>query len=389
MSNNMPRPGRSLQLLPGPTPVPERITAAMSRDIIDHRGPVFQELGLKVLREIKPVFGTTKPVLIFASSGTGAWEAAIVNTLSPGDRVLMVDGGHFASMWTAMARDFGLIPDVIPTDWRTGPDPDKIAAHLEQDKAHAIKAVFIVHNETSTGVRCSVARVREAMDSVGHPALLMVDAVSSLAGMDYRHDEWGADVTVSGSQKGLMMPPGLAFTAVSDRALAASESAKLPRYYWSWAKMLAQNKEGYFPFTPATGLIYGLAESIAMLNEEGLDNVFARHERLAEAVRRAVRTWGLEIWCRDPEAFSPAVTTVGMPEGFDAAEFRRLVFERFDVSLAMGLSKLSGKVFRIGHLGFVNDVAILGGLTAIERALAVAKVPHEPGGVAAAMDYLG
>lgn len=389
MSNLTPRPGRTIQLLPGPTPVPERLLAAMCRDVIDHRGPIFQELGLHVLRELQSVFRTKSPVLIYASSGTGAWEAAIVNTLSPGDRVLTVEGGHFAAMWTSMARDFGLVTDVIPTDWRSAPDPHKIAERLDQDKAHTIKAVFIVHNETSTGVRAPIAKIRAAMDALKHPALLLVDAVSSLGAMDYRHDEWGVDVTVSGSQKGLMLPPGLAFTALSERALAANQTAKLPRYYWSWSKMLAQNKEGYFPFTPATGLFYGLAESIKMLKEEGFENVFARHERLAEAVRRAVEAWGLEIWCRDPDAYSPAVTTVGMPEGHDASDFRRLVYDRFDVSLAMGLSKLAGKVFRIGHLGYVNDAAILGGLTAIERALAVAKVPHKAGGVAAAMDYLG
>lgn len=389
MSNLMPHPGRSIQLLPGPTPVPERILAAMCRDVLDHRGPVFQELGLSVLKEMQTVFRTKDPVIIYASSGTGAWEAAIVNTLSPGDRVLTIEGGHFAAMWTGMARDFGLIPDVIPADWRTGPDPQKIAEHLAKDKEHAIKAVFVVHNETSTGVRGAIAKVREAMDAVGHPALLMVDAVSSLAGMDYRHDEWGVDVSVSGSQKGLMLPPGLAFTAISERARAATETAKMPRYYWSWTKMLAQNKEGYFPFTPATGLLHGLAESIAMLKEEGFDNVFARHERNAEAVRRAVCAWGLDVWCLDPESYSPAVTAVGMPEGHDATAFRKLVYERFDVALAMGLGKLAGKVFRIGHLGSVNDVTLLGGLTAIERALAIAKVPHSSGGVAAAMDYLG
>ena len=389
MSNFMPRPGRSIQLLPGPTPVPERVSAAMCCDVLDHRGPAFQELGLSVLKEMQTVFRTKNPVIIYAASGTGAWEAAIVNTLSPGDRVLTVEGGHFASMWTGMAKDFGLLPDVIPTDWRTGPDPDKIAEHLSKDKEHAIKAVFVVHNETSTGVRGAIEKVREAMDATGHPALLMVDAVSSLAGMDYRHDEWGVDVSVSGSQKGLMLPPGLAFTAISERALAATATAKMPRYYWSWAKMLAQNKEGYFPFTPATGLLHGLAESIAMLREEGFENVFARHERNAEAVRRAVRGWGLEVWCLDPESYSPAVTAVGMPEGHDAVAFRKLVHDRFDVALAMGLGKLAGKVFRIGHLGFVNDVTLLGGLTAIERALAIAKVPHSSGGVAAAMDYLG
>ena len=389
MTSPTTRSGRTIQLLPGPTPVPERILSAMGRDVIDHRGPVFQELGLKVLRDMQAVFRTTEPVIIFASSGTGAWEAAIVNTLSPGDKVLAVEGGHFAAMWSAMARDFGLETQVIPTDWRGAPDPAKIVEHLERDKEHAIKAVFVVHNETSTGVRADIAAIRRAIDAAKHPALLMVDAVSSLAAMDYRHDEWGVDVTVSGSQKGMMLPPGLAFTAVSQRALAAGETATLPRYYWSWAKMLAQNNEGYFPFTPATSLLYGLAESIAMLNEEGFDNVFARHERLAEAVRRAVRAWGLEIWCTEQGAYSPAVTTIAMPEGHDSTEFRRLVYDRYDVSLAMGLGKLAGRVFRIGHLGYVNDSAILGGLTAVERALAFAKVPHNPGGVDAAMSYLG
>ena len=388
MSNEPRRPGRHFLQIPGPTPVPERVLNAMSLQILDHRGPQFQQLGLRVLSSIKSIFKTTGNVIIFPSSGTGAWEAALVNTLSPGDKIVMVETGQFGTLWKVMAERMGLAVDFIPTDWRTGADVNVIESRLRADKAKEIKAVCVVHNETATGCRSHIDEVRKAIDAAGHPALLMVDTVSSLASMDLRHDEWGIDVTVSGSQKGLMLPPGLSFTAVSEKALAASKSAKLPRAFWNWDDMLANNATGFFPYTPATGLLYGLDEAIRMLHEEGLDNVFARHERHAEAVRRAVRAWGLEVLCRDPKYYSPVVTSVMMPEGYNADAFRRVVLETFNMSLGTGLSKLAGKVFRIGHLGDTNDLTIMGALTGVEMGLEVAGIPHRKGGVAAAMDYL-
>ncbi len=388
MLNAPRRAGRHFLQIPGPTPVPQRIVAAMSHPIIDHRGPEFQRLSKRVLAGIKTIFKTASPVIIYPSSGTGAWEAALVNTLSPGDRVLMVETGQFATLWKVMAEKLGLVPDFIPTDWRIGVDAAAVEARLRQDKAHEIKAVCIVHNETATGCRSWVEEVRQALDATNHPALLMVDTVSSLAIMDYRHDDWKVDVTVSGSQKGLMLPPGLSFTAVSEKALAAAKSAKLPRAYWSWTEMLAANANGFYPYTPATGLLYGLAEAIDMLHEEGLDNVFARHERMGEAVRRAVRTWGLEILCRDAKYYSPAVTGVLVPEGVNADAFRKLVLDTFDMSLGVGLNKLAGRVFRIGHLGDTNDLTIIGALAGVEMGLELAGVPHQKGGVAAAMEYL-
>ena len=387
MSNELRRPGRHFLQIPGPTPVPDRIHNAMHDAILDHRGPAFQALGKKVLSNVKTLFKTTRPVIIFPSSGTGAWEAALVNTLSPGDHVLMVETGQFALLWKNMAVKLGLVPEVLGTDWRSGVDANAIEKRLAEDKAHAIKAVCVVHNETSTGCRSWIDEVRAALDAAKHPALLMVDTISSLGVMDYRHDEWGVDVTVSGSQKGMMLPPGLSFTAVSDKALEASKTAKLPRAYFAWDDMLANNATGFFPYTPATGLLYGLAEAIDMLNEEGLDNVFARHERLAEATRRAVRAWGLEILCRDAKYYSPAVTAVQMPEGYNADAFRKLVLETFNMSLGTGLNKLAGKVFRIGHLGDTNELTIMGALAGVEMALSVAGIPHQKGGVAAAMEY--
>ena len=387
MLNEPRRAGRHFLQIPGPTPVPERILAAMSKQIIDHRGPEFQRLSKKVLAGVKTIFKTSNPVIIYPSSGTGAWEAALVNTLSPGDKVLMVETGQFATLWKTMAEKLGLIPEFIPTDWRTGVDAGVIETRLRQDKAHEIKAVCIVHNETATGCRSWIEEVRRALDATSHPALLMVDTVSSLAIMDYRHDEWQVDVTVSGSQKGLMLPPGLSFTAVSDKALAASKNAKLPRAFWSWTEMLAANANGFYPYTPATGLLYGLAEAIDMLHEEGLDRVFARHERMAEGVRRAVRAWGLEVLCRDPKYCSPAVTGVLVPDGVNADDFRKVVLDNFDMSLGVGLNRLSGKVFRIGHLGDTNDLTIIGALAGVEMGLEVAGVPHQKGGVAAAMEY--
>jgi alanine-glyoxylate transaminase / serine-glyoxylate transaminase / serine-pyruvate transaminase len=388
MTHTPRRPGRHFLQIPGPTPVPERILAAMSRQVLDHRGPDFQQLGKRVLTNVKTLFKTKGDVIIYPASGTGAWEAAFVNTLSPGDHVLMVETGQFALLWKVMAERLGLIPDVIPTDWRTGPDAVLIGEKLMADKSHKIKAVCVVHNETSTGCRAHIDEVRKAMDAANHPALLMVDTISSLGVMDLRHDEWGIDVTVSGSQKGMMLPPGLSFTAVSEKALAASKTAKLPRAFWHWDDMIAANATGFFPYTPATGLLYGLDVAIDMLNEEGLDNVFTRHERLAEATRRAVRAWGLDIWCRDPKYYSAAVTTVAMPEGHNADAFRKLVLDTFDMSLGTGLNKLAGKAFRIGHIGDTNELTIMGALSGVEMSLEIAGIPHTKGGAAAAMSYL-
>ncbi len=388
MPNQSRHTGRHFLQIPGPTPVPERILNAMSRQMLDHRGPEFQEFGTRLLASVKSLFKTTCPVVIYPSSGTGAWEAGFVNTLSPGDRLLVVETGQFAVLWRNMAEKLGLKPEVLATDWHRGADADALEARLKKDKGHEIKAVCVVHNETSTGARSWVDEIRKAMDAARHPALLMVDTVSSLAAMDFRHDEWGVDVAVSGSQKGLMLPPGLSFTAVSQKALAASKAAKLPRSYWSWDDMIAMNANGTFPYTPATGALFGLAEAIDMLHEEGLDNVFARHERLGEAVRRAVQAWGLEIWCRDAKSYSPAVTAVALPDAHNADAFRKLVLEQFNMSLGTGLNKLAGKAFRIGHLGYTNELTILGALAGVEMGLELAGIPHEKGGVGAAMAYL-
>lgn len=388
MTNEMRRAGRHFLQIPGPTPVPDRVHRAMAQPILDHRGPDFQKLAQRVLEKTKHVFKTKSPVIIFPSSGTGAWEAALTNTLSPGDKVLMVETGQFATLWKNMAVKFGLVPEFIATDWRSGVDANAVEARLKQDKAHEFKAVCIVHNETATGCRSHIDQVRQALDATRHPALLMVDTISSLAVMDVRHDEWGIDVTISGSQKGLMLPPGLSFTAVSDKALAASKTAKLPRAFFSWDDMLSNNATGFFPYTPATGLLYGLDVAVDMLMEEGLDNVFARHERLAEATRRAVNAWGLEVLCAKPADYSPAVTAVRMPDGHNADQFRKLVLERFDMSLGTGLGKVAGKVFRIGHLGDTNELTIMGALAGVEMSLALADVPHTRGGVDAAMAYL-
>ncbi len=373
--------------------MPDRILRAMDRPTIDHRGPDFARLGKECLEGMRAVFkmGPTSGghVFIYPASGTGAWEAAIVNTLSPGDRVLMFETGHFATLWQRIAEAFGLQVDFVPGDWRHGVDPAAVEAKLREDTGHAIKAVMCVHNETSTGVASRIGEVRKAMDAAGHPALLMVDTISSLASIDFRQDEWGVDVTVAGSQKGLMLPPGLSFNAVSDRALAASKTARLPRSFWSWEEMLGPNKTGFFPYTPATNLLYGLREAIQMLvHEEGLENVFARHDRHAEATRRAVRAWGLEILCQNPAEYSSSLTAILLPAGFNEAEFRRLTLERFDLSLGAGLSKLAGKVFRIGHLGDFNDLMLCGTLCGVEMALGLFGVPHQPGGVAAATAFL-
>jgi alanine-glyoxylate transaminase / serine-glyoxylate transaminase / serine-pyruvate transaminase len=387
MSNAPRRAGRHYLQIPGPTPVPDRILRAMDMPVIDHRGPEFKALGLKVLSGIKTIFKTSNPVFIYPSSGTGAWEAALVNALSPGDKVLMYETGHFATLWKTMALKLGLQPEFIASDWRSGADAAAIEARLREDKGHAIKAVCVVHNETSTGATSHIHEVRRAIDAARHPALLMVDTISSLASIDYRHEEWGVDVTVGGSQKGLMLPPGLGFNAVSDKALAAAKAGKLPKSYFSWEDMLPANKEGFFPYTPATNLLYGLAEAIDMLHEEGLPRVFARHDRHAEGVRRAVKAWGLEVWCKDPKYYSSSLTAVLMPAGQDADAFRKTALEHFDVSLGTGLTKLAGKVFRIGHLGDTNDLTMIATLAGVEMGLGLAGVPHKPEGVRAAMDY--
>ena len=371
--------------IPGPSPVPERVLRAMNRQVIDHRGPQFQKLGREALEGCRAVFQTTNPVVIYPGSGTGAWEATIVNTLSPGDRVLMVETGHFASLWKKMADRWGVEVDFVAGDWRSGVDPALIEARLSEDKAHAIKAVAVVHNETSTGVTSRIADIRKAIDAANHPALFLVDSISGLGSADLRHDEWGVDVTVACSQKGLMLPPGLGFTAMSDKALAASKTNKMPRSYWDWAEMLKPNADGWFPYTPATNLLWGLNEAIAMLLEEGLENVFARHQRLAAATRAAVEAWGLEILCRNPAEHSPVLTAVMMPPSHDADAFRKVALEKYDISLGTGLAKLAGKVFRIGHLGECNELMLVGALSGVEMALTAAGVPHRSGGAQAAM----
>ena len=380
--------GRHFLQIPGPTNVPDRVLRVLSRPTIDHRGPEFARLAREVIEGLQHVFKTSGAVVIYPSSGTGAWEAALVNTLSTGDKVLMFETGHFATLWRNMAVRLGLQADFVPGDWRHGVDPDGVEAKLAEDRSHAIKAVAIVHNETSTGVTSQVAEVRRRMDTVSHPALLMVDTISSLASIDYRHDEWGVDVTVSCSQKGLMLPPGLGLNAISEKALVASKSARLPRSYWDWEPMLKDSQAGFFPYTPATNLLYGLREALHMLFEEGLENVFARHTRHADATRRAVQAWGLELVCRNPAEYSSSLTAVMMPEGYDADALRKVILDRFDLSLGTGLGKLKGKIFRIGHLGDFNDLMLTGTLGGVEMGLAMAGVPFKTGGVAAALEYL-
>lgn len=380
--------GRHFLQIPGPTNVPDRVLRAISAPTIDHRGPAFGELTRALLPALGPVFGTTGPVVVYPSSGTGAWEAALVNTLSPGDRVLMSETGHFSSLWAELATSLGLRVEVIPGDWRRGADPEAIGARLAADTAHEVRAVCVVHNETSTGVTSRIPEVRAAIDATGHPALLLVDTISSLGSIDYRHDEWGVDVTVAGSQKGLMLPPGLGFNAVSTKALDASHTAALPRSYWNWAPMLEANARGFFPSTPATHLLYGLREALDMLAEEGLPAVFARHRRHAAATRAAVRTWGLEVLCADEREHSAALTAVLLPTGHDADALRRIILERFDMSLGAGLGRLAGTVFRIGHLGHFNDLTLAGTLAGVQMGLQLAGVPIKPGGVDAACDIL-
>jgi alanine-glyoxylate transaminase / serine-glyoxylate transaminase / serine-pyruvate transaminase len=380
--------GRHFLQIPGPSPVPDRVLRAMDMPVIDHRSAEFAELGHAVIEGSQKIFKTAGPVIIYPSSGTGAWEAAIVNTLSPGDKVLMVETGHFATLWRQMAARWGIEVDFLAGDWRRAVDPAAIEERLAQDKAHTIKAVMVVHNETSTGATSRIGEVRAAIDRTGHPALLMVDTISSLGSVDYRHDEWKVDVSVSCSQKGFMLPPGLGFNAISDKARAAAKTNKMPRSYWDWEEMLKPNIQGFFPYTPATNLLYGLREAIAMLLEEGLDQVFARHKRLAAATRAAVNHWGLEVLCQEPKDYSPVLTAVMMPPGYDADKFRAIALEKYNVSLGTGLAKVAGKVFRIGHLGECNELTLMGALSGVEMGLSAAGVPHRSGGVEAAMGVL-
>ncbi|MGO9259136.1 MAG: pyridoxal-phosphate-dependent aminotransferase family protein [Bryobacteraceae bacterium] len=380
--------GRHFLQIPGPTNVPDRVLRAMDNPTIDHRGAGFAELAKSCLEGMKAVFQTQNSVIIFPASGTGAWEAALVNTLSPGDRVLAFETGHFATLWSKMAANLGLRVDFVPGDWRNGVNPAAVTAKLSDDRDHEIQAVMVIHNETSTGVTSNVAAVRRAIDDTKHPALLLVDTISSLAAIDYRHDEWGVDVSVGGSQKGLMLPPGLSFNAVSPKAIQAGKTSKLPKSYWRWDEMLVNNAGGFFPYTPATNLLYGLREALKMLQEEGLPNVFRRHDRLAEATRRAVRAWGLEIWACNPAEYSSSSTAVLLPDGFSEAAFRALVLDRFNMSLGAGLGKTAGKVFRIGHLGDFNELMLAGTLAGVEMGLDLAGIPHRKGGINAALDYL-
>ncbi|MCB1482105.1 MAG: aminotransferase class V-fold PLP-dependent enzyme [Rhodobiaceae bacterium] len=380
--------GRHFLQIPGPTNVPDRVLRAMDFPTMDHRGPQFSEVGSKALDGMRSVFKTQGQVVIYPASGTGAWEAALVNTLSPGDKVLMYETGHFATLWKRLAENLGLVPEFIEGDWRHGADPQAIQDRLRKDSAGEIKAVCVVHNETSTGSVTQIPEIRAAIDAAGHDALLLVDTISSLASLDYRHDEWGVDVTVSGSQKGLMLPPGLSFNAVSDKAVDASKSAGLSKSYWSWSEMKGPNEAGYFPYTPATNLLYGLVEAIDMLHEEGLDNVFARHQRHGAATRAAVKAWGLEVLCAEPRHYSGVLTAVLVPDGVSADNYRKVTLENFNMSLGNGLSKVADKVFRIGHLGDFNDLMLMGTLCGVEMGLERAGVPHKNGGAQAALDYL-
>jgi len=380
--------GRHFLQIPGPTNVPDRVLRAMDRPVVDHRSAEFAQMSTEVLEGLRPIFQTRGPVVIYPGSGTGAWEAALVNTLSPGDRVLLFETGHFSQQWRQVAEKFGLQVEYVPGNWRRGADLAEAEARLRADRNHTIKAVLVVHNETSTGVTSRIAELRAAINRARHPALLIVDTISSLASIDYRHDEWEVDVTIAGSQKGLMLPPGISFNALSEKALAANKKARLPRAYWDWQEMLKANRGGFFPYTPATNLLYGLQEALHMLHEEGLPNVFQRHQRHAEATRAAVRAWGLEIVCEEPMEYSSSLTAVFMPDGCDADRLREIILEQFDMSLGSGLSKLAGKVFRIGHLGSFNDLMLAGTLSGVEMGLQLAGVPHKTGGVEAALQSL-
>ena len=387
----MPTPyaaGRHFLQIPGPTNVPDRVLRAMDYPTIDHRGPQFAEIGAKCLAGMKTIFKTDSHAVIYPASGTGAWESALVNTLQEGDLVLMIETGHFASLWNKMASRLGLETEFLATDWRRGVDPQQVEDRLRADTENKIKAVCIVHNETSTGSTSRVNEVRLAMNNAGHDALLLADTISSLGSIDFRHDEWGVDVTIAGSQKGLMLPPGLSFNAVSEKALAVASKGGMRRSYWDWEEQIAANKDGAFPFTPATNLLYGLAEAIDMLHEEGLDNVFKRHDRHAAATRKAVQAWGLDVLCQEPKDYSSTLTAVLLPDGHNADEFRAGVLQNFNMSLGNGLAKLAGKVFRIGHLGDFNDLMLLGTLSGVEMGLSLANIPHQKGGVDAAMNML-
>ena len=386
--SNSFKAGRHFLQIPGPTNVPDRVLRAMDRAVVDHRGPEFGEISKRVLEKLKTVFKTSQPVIMFPGSGTGAWEAAIVNTLNVGDKVLFFETGEFSIRWKEQAEKLKLDVDMVPGDWRYGVDPNVVAQKLSEDKDKKIKAVFVLHNETSAGISNDIAGIRKAIDSVNHPALFMVDTISSLGSMDYKHDEWKVDVTVGGSQKGLLLPPGLSFNAVSAKALEAYKNAKMTKHYWDWQAMIDANKTGYYPYTPATTLIYGLEEALDMLAEEGLDNVFARHARLAEATRLTVQAWGLEILCKNPKEYSNTLTTVLLPEGHDADNLRKIILDEYDMSLGASFNKVKGKVFRIGHLGDLNELMLMGVLAGVEMGLKKAKIPYKAGGIMAAIDYL-
>ena len=386
--SNTIRPGRHFLQIPGPTNVPDRVLRAMDYPTIDHRGPDFAELGLRVLDRIKLIFKTSEPVIIFPASGTGAWEAAMVNTLSTGDKILMFETGHFSTLWYDIAHKFKLEIDFVKGDWRTGVDPNIVESKLKEDTEKKIKAVCAVHNETSTGVTSRIGEIRKAMDNADHPALLFVDTISSLGSIDYRHEEWKVDVTVGGSQKGLLLPPGLSFNAISSKALDAYKNSDLPKSYWDWEPMIENNKKGYFPYTPATNLLYGLDEAINILTEEGLENVFNRHNRFAEATRIAVNAWGLEILCKNPNEYSSSLTAVLVPEGHDADSLRKIILDDYNMSLGTGLAKVAGKVFRIGHLGDFNELMLAGTLSGVEMGLMKSKIPFNKGGILKALEYL-
>jgi len=389
MSENNPhQAGRHFLQIPGPSNVPDRVLRAIAQPTIDHRGPEFAQLTLGVLDKLGAVFNTKSPIFIFPASGTGGWESSLLNTLSPGDKVLAFETGHFATLWKNVATKLGLEVIWVEGDWRQGIDAAVVQQHLLEDQSHIIKAVLAVHTETSSGATSDIAKIRKAIDAVEHPALCMVDAVSSLACTELRHDEWGIDVTISASQKGLMLPPGLCFNAVSEKALAASKTSTFPHSYWSWGSMLELNKKGYFPYTPSTNLLYGLDEALDMLHDEGMDNVFARHSRLAHATQLAVAGWGLENLCVNPEEYSNSTTAVLMPQGHDADALRNIILEKFNMSLGMGLGKVKGTVFRIGHIGDFNELMMAGTLSGVEMGLSLAGVPHTKGGVNAALEFL-
>ncbi len=386
--SNSFKPGKHFLQIPGPTNIPDRVLRAMSYPTIDHRGPDFAEIAKRVLEKIKGVFKTSQPVVMYPASGTGAWEAAIVNTLNPGDKILMFETGQFSYLWAEQAKKFSLVVDFVPGDWRHGADPKIVEQKLSEDKGHKIKALLVLHNETATGIVSNIGKIRKAMDSAKHPALLLVDTISSLASIDYRHDEWKVDVTVSGSQKGLLLPPGLSFNAISQKALDAYSKSTMQKAYWDWKPMLENNKNGFFPYTPSTNLIFGLDEALNILMEEGLENIFKRHARLAEATRIAVKAWGLEILAKNPEEYSNTITAVLLPDGYDADNLRKMILDDFNMSLGMGLNKIKGKVFRIGHLGDFNDLMLAGVLAGVEMGLKKNNIPYNSGGLMSAIDYL-